>query len=75
MPTTRKGIREQFQVNAATIKRAQRVFRARTESEAIERALDFAIEQYKKNRKVAESNERFVKSGVQIKDAYEKLVN
>jgi len=47
MATTRKGIREQFQVNAATVKRAQRVFRARTESEAIERALDFAIEQDK----------------------------
>jgi hypothetical protein len=62
-------------LNAATVKRALRVFRAGTESEAIERALDFAIEQYGKNRMVAEANERFVKSGVQIKDVYEKSVN
>jgi hypothetical protein len=75
MATTRRGIRKQFQLNAATVKRAQQLFRARTESEAIERALDFAIEQYGKNRMVAEANERFVKSGVQIKDVYPKLVN
>lgn len=54
---------------------ATALFSARTESEAIERALDFAIEHYGKNRMVAEANERFVKSGVQIKDVYEKLDN
>jgi hypothetical protein len=72
MATTRKGVRKQFQANAATVKRAQKVFRARNESEAIERALDFAIEQYEKNRMVAGANERFVKSGVEIKDVYQK---
>ena len=75
MATTRRRIRKQFQLNAATVKRAQQLFSARTESEAIERALDFAIEHYGKSRMVAEANKRFVKSGVQIKDVYEKLVN
>jgi hypothetical protein len=75
MATKRRGIRKQFQVNAAPVKRAQTIFRARTETEAIERALDFALEQCEKNRMVAEANERFVKIGVEIKDVYEKLVH
>jgi hypothetical protein len=50
-------------LGAGKIKRAQKVFKARTEIEAIERALDFALDEHEKNRPVAEANERFVRSG------------
>jgi hypothetical protein len=50
-------------MGAGKIKRAQKVFKARTEIEAIERALDFALDEHEKNRPVAEANARFVRSG------------
>jgi hypothetical protein len=55
------------------IKRAQRVLRAGTETEAIERALDLVISEYERNRLAAEGNERFVTSGIVIKDVYGTL--
>jgi hypothetical protein len=62
-----------FQLDAIKIKRAQKVFKAKTETEAIDRALDFAIDEHEKNRLAAEANERFFRSGIQIKDVYGKL--
>ena len=73
MATARNRAHKHFQLDAVKIKRAQKVFRAKTETEAIERALDFAIGEHEKNRLVAEANERFVRSGIEIKDVYEKL--
>jgi len=55
------------------IKRAQRALHAKTETEAIERALDFAIAEHEKNRLTLEATERFVKSGIEIKDVYGTL--
>jgi len=55
------------------IKRAQRVLRADTETEAVERALDLVIAEHESNRLTAETNDRFVKSGIEIKDVYGKL--
>jgi acetylornithine/succinyldiaminopimelate/putrescine aminotransferase len=62
-----------FQLDVGKIKRAQKVFKAKTETEAIERALDFAIDEHQKNRLVSAANEKFVRSGVEIKDVYGKL--
>lgn len=73
MGTTRNRAHKHFQLDAIKIKRAQKVFKAKTETEAIERALDFAIDEHEKNRLAAEANERFVRSGVEIKDGYGKL--
>jgi len=73
MATASKRAHKHFQLDAAKIKRAQRVFKARTETEAIERALDFAIDEHEKNRLIAEAHERFIRSGVEIKDVYGKL--
>ena len=42
-------------VGLAKIKRAQRALHAKTETEAIERALDFAIAEHEKNRLVADT--------------------
>ena len=46
----------------------------KTETEAIERALDFAIAEHEKNRLVLQATERFIKSGIEIKDVYGTLV-
>ncbi|HTW60127.1 MAG TPA: hypothetical protein VMD99_18535 [Terriglobales bacterium] len=73
MATARTRAHKHFQLDAVKIKRAQKVFKAKTETEAIERALDFAIDEHEKNRLVTEANERFVSSGIEIKDIYGKL--
>lgn len=75
MATTSERAHKHFQLDAAKIRRAQKVFKAKTETEAIERALDFAIDEHAKNRLLAEANERFVRSGVEIKDVYRKLAD
>jgi hypothetical protein len=62
-----------FRLDAAKIKRAQRVLRADTETEAIDRALDLVISEHERNRLTQEANDRFVKSGIQIKDVYGNL--
>jgi hypothetical protein len=73
MATARNRTHKHFQLDAGKIKRAQKVFKVKTETEAIEHALDFAIGEHEKNRLVAEANERFIRSGVEIKDVYGKL--
>lgn len=73
MATAPKRIHKHFQLDPAKIKRAQKALRARTETEAIERALDFAIAEHEKDRLALEASERFVKSGVQIADVYRTL--
>ena len=73
MATARNRAHKHFQLDAVKIKRAQRVLRAKTETEAVERALDLAIAEHERNRLAFEANERFVKSGIGIKDVYETL--
>jgi hypothetical protein len=73
MPRTRNRAHKHFQLDPIKISRAQRVLRAQTETEAIERALDLVIAEHKSNRLGAEANDRFVKSGIKIKDVYGKL--
>jgi len=55
------------------IKRAQKALRAKTETETIERALDLAIAEHRRNRLVLEATDRFVKSGIDIEDVYGAL--
>ena len=73
MATARNRAHKHFQLDAMKIKRAQKVLKAKTETEAIERALDLAIAEHEKNRLAIEATERFVKSGVDIKDVYGTL--
>ncbi|MGH9791725.1 MAG: hypothetical protein ACRD5W_10990 [Candidatus Acidiferrales bacterium] len=47
--------------------------RTGTETETIERALDLAIAEEERNRLTAAANERFVRSGIKIRDVYGKL--
>jgi hypothetical protein len=73
MATSPRRLHKHFQLDPAKIKRAQKALRARTETEAIERALDFTIAEHEKNRLAMTANERFLKSGIQIRDVYNTL--
>jgi len=73
--TSTKRSHKHFQLESAKIKRAQRVLQAKTETEAIERALDFAIAEHEKNRLALQATERLIKSGIEIKDVYGTLVS
>jgi hypothetical protein len=73
MANGRTRSHKHFRLDPVKIKRAQRVLRADTETEAIERALDLVISEHQRNRLAAEANERFVTSGIDIKDVYHTL--
>ena len=73
MPTPRTRAHKHFRLNAAKIKRAQKVLHVGTETEAIERALDFVISEHERNVLASEATERFVKSGIAVKDVYGTL--
>jgi len=71
MGTARNRIaHKHFRLNAAKIRRAQRVLRADTETETVDRALDQVIAEHERNRLTREANERFVKRRIEIRDVY-----
>ncbi len=70
---TAKRTHKHFQLDVIKIKRAQKALGAATETETIERALDLAISEHERNRLTWESTERFLKSGIAIKDVYGTL--
>ncbi len=73
MPTAKSRAHKHFQLDAVKIKRAQRALQAKTETETIELALDLAIAEHRKNRLALDANDRFVTSGIDIKDVYGSL--
>ncbi len=73
MASSRARAHKHFRLDAVKIKRAQKVLRAGTETEAIERALDLVISEHERNRLALEANERFAASGVTIRDVYGTL--
>jgi hypothetical protein len=75
MAGTSKLMNKHFQLDVAKLKRAQRILQARTQTETIERALDLVITEHRRNRLASEASERFVRSGVEIKDVYGKLAD
>jgi hypothetical protein len=64
-------------LNQAKLKKAQKVLGAKTETEAIERALDTVIEGDERNRRAWAAHERFLRAakgeGLQIHDAFGRL--
>jgi hypothetical protein len=46
---------------------------AKTETETIERALDFLLTEHESNRLAFEATARFLRSGGEIKDVFGKL--
>ena len=73
MANSRTRSHKHFRLDPVKIKRAQRVLHAVTETEAIERALDLVISEHDRIRLTVAANERFVTSGIDIKDVYGTL--
>ncbi len=59
-----------FRLDTRKLKRAQKLMNAKTETEAVERALDLAISEHQRNELAIKANERFLKSGITIQDVY-----
>ncbi len=57
-----------FRLDSGRINRAQKLLRTSTETETIERALDFVIQEEEHELTVLEANERFL-----IRDVYGEL--
>jgi hypothetical protein len=62
-----------FRLDSLKISRAQKLLRADTETETIERALDLVLSEHRRNQLAWEANERFLESGIEIKDVYGKV--
>ncbi len=73
MATVRNRAHKHFQLDSLKIKRAQKALRTKTETETIERALDLAIAEHRRNRWVLAATDRFIKSGIAINDVYGSL--
>lgn len=73
MAIASKKSHKHFRLSSAKIKLAQKALQAKTETETIERALDFTIAEHEKNRLALEATERFLRSGIEIKDVYGTL--
>jgi hypothetical protein len=61
-----------YRLDSNKISRAQKLLRADTETETIERALDLVLSEHQRNQLVWDANQRFLESGIEIKDAYGK---
>ena len=67
------AVRKNIRLNQAQIALAQKDLGASTETETIVRALDLVISEAARNRRTAEANQRFFKSGIRIRDAFGSL--
>jgi hypothetical protein len=61
-------IHKHFRLDSIKLKRAQKVLEARTETETVERALDLAISEHQRNKLAEEANQKFLRSGIVIRD-------
>ena len=68
-----RTIRKNFRLDPAQIARAQKVLGAATETETIVRALDQVITEAERDRMAAAANQRFLRSGIVIDDAFGSL--
>ena len=66
-------VHKHFRLDAAKLKRAQRLFGAPTETETVERALDLAIAEEERDRRVRKAHEEFFRSGIEIRDVFGAL--
>ena len=60
-------------LNQAKIKRVQKALGARTETAAIEQALDEVLREHERNEAAWRAHERFLKSGIRIEDVFGRL--
>lgn len=64
-------------LDQAKLKRAQKILRAKSEAEAIERALDFVIDEDERTRRAWAAHDRFLRAaareGLRIRDVFGRL--
>jgi hypothetical protein len=71
MATNRlRTIPKNFRLDPDQIARAKRALGAATETETIVLALDHVIAEAARNRMAVEANQKFLKSGIVIRDAF-----
>lgn len=61
-------VRKNFRLDPAQIARAKKALGTSTETETIVRALDMVITEDSRSRLAQEANQRFLKSGIRIRD-------
>ncbi len=71
--TRKRTVHKNFRLDPAQIARAQKVLGAATETETIVRALDLVITEAERDRITAAANQRFLRSGIVIDDAFGSL--
>ena len=75
--TTGRRRNKHLILDQAKLKKAQKVLGAKTETEAVERALDSVIDEDERSRRAWVSHDRFlraaVREGLQIHDAFGRL--
>ena len=68
--TNVKAKHKHYVLDETKLKRAQKLLGTATETETIERALEEVITEQERNRTAWRAHERFLKSGIQIRDIY-----
>lgn len=68
--TNRRTVHKNFRLDPAQIARAKKALGTSTETETIVRALDIVITEDSRNRLALEANQRFLKSGIRIRDVF-----
>jgi hypothetical protein len=68
-----KAKRKRYELDEARIRRVQKLLGARTETEAIELALDEVITERERNRQAWAATERLLKSRIQVIDVFGRL--
>ena len=66
-------VHKHFRLDPAKLKRAQKLLDAPTETETVERALELAIAEEERNRRVLKAHEQFFRSGIEIRDVFGAL--
>lgn len=73
---TRQRRNKHLILDQTKLKKAQKVLGAKTETEAIERALDSVIDEDERNRRAWAAHDRFLRvvlrEGLQIKDVFDR---
>jgi hypothetical protein len=65
-----RTVHKHFRLDSIKLKRAQKLLQARTETETVQRALDFAIAEYQRCKLTEEANRKFLRSGAVIRDVF-----
>jgi hypothetical protein len=71
----RQSVPKNFRLDPVQLARAKKALGASTETETVIRALDQVISEHERNRLTIEANQRFIKSGISIHDAFGSLAD